>query len=109
MAHPVSRLETVAFVVFGNALKLALLRQSRRASLVFRESFRWVGVEGPVDSIGPDDAFPGFPEDSIAQLLREVFTAAGGQHDDWDEYDRVMAAERRAAIFLTPERITGNA
>ena len=75
----------------------------------WREILRWTGVEGPVDIIGPDDSFPNFPEDGIPQLLRDVFTAAGGTHDDWDEYDRVMAAERRAAILLTPERITGNA
>ena len=25
-----------------------------------------------------------------------------------DEYDRVMAEERRAAVFVTPERILGN-
>ena len=37
-------------------------------------------------------------------LLREIFTAAGGTHDDWDTYDRVMAEERRAAVLLTPER-----
>jgi len=109
MPHPVTKDQTVAFVVFGNAFKLSLFRRSQRASLVFRANFRWAGVEGPVDIIGPDDSFPNFPEDGIAQLLRDVFTAAGGTHDDWDEYDRVMAAERRAAIFLTPERITGNA
>jgi hypothetical protein len=37
-------------------------------------------------------------------LLREIFTAAGGAHDDWDTYDRVMAEERRTAVLLTPER-----
>ncbi len=108
MPHPTAGQETVAFVVFGTAFKLRLFRQSGRASLVFRAGFRWAGVEGPVDIIGPDDALPGFPPDQLPQLLRDVFTAAGGTHDDWDEYDRVMAAERRAAIFLTPERITGN-
>jgi hypothetical protein len=36
-----------------------------------------------------------------------VFVAAGGTHDDWDEYDRVMAEERRAAVLVTPTRIYG--
>jgi p-hydroxybenzoate 3-monooxygenase len=40
----------------------------------------------------------------IAQAPRAVFTGAGGTHDDWDEYDRVMAAERRTAILVTPDR-----
>ena len=44
----------------------------------------------------------------MPQLLRDVFTAAGGVHEDWDEYDRVMAAERRAAVFIHPTHsITG--
>jgi hypothetical protein len=37
-----------------------------------------------------------------------VFTAAGGTHDDWDEYDRVMAEEGRVAVLVDPARITSN-
>ncbi len=33
--------------------------------------------------------------EGLRLLLRNVFTSAGGQHDDWDEYDRVMAQHRR--------------
>ena len=51
----------------------------------------------------------GVPPQAIAGLLRDVFRAAGGSHDDWDEYDRVMADDRRAVVFVTPARITGNA
>lgn len=31
-------------------------------------------------------------------------SAAGGTHEDFDEYDRVMAAERRAAVLVRPTR-----
>jgi hypothetical protein len=41
-------------------------------------------------------------------LLREVFTAAGGTHDDWDTYDAVMRDERRAAVLIDPTRIYSN-
>jgi hypothetical protein len=41
-------------------------------------------------------------------LLRDVFTAAGGTHDDWPTYDRVMAEERRAAVMIAPERVYSN-
>ena len=41
-------------------------------------------------------------------LLREVFSAAGGIHDDWPTYDRVMAEERRAVVLVTPGRIYSN-
>jgi hypothetical protein len=41
-------------------------------------------------------------------LLREIFTAAGGTHDDWPTYDRVMAEERRVAVLVAPERVSGS-
>jgi len=75
---------------------------------VFRSGWQWVSVEGPVDMIGPDHPAAGFPPEGVPQLLRDIFTAAGGTHDDWPEYDRVMAEERRTAVFITPARITTN-
>ena len=41
------------------------------------------------------------------QELTGRYVAAGGDHDDWDEYDRVMAAERRTAVLVVPRRVTG--
>ncbi|MDP8949815.1 MAG: hypothetical protein M3N00_06170 [Actinomycetota bacterium] len=41
-------------------------------------------------------------------LLRDIFSAAGGTHEDFGEYDRVMAAERRAAVLVRPTRLTGS-
>jgi hypothetical protein len=43
----------------------------------------------------------------LAALLRTVFMAAGGTHDDWPTYDRIMAEERRTAVLVRPERIYG--
>jgi len=45
---------------------------------------------------------------NLPELLREVFRAAGGTHDDWPTYDRVMAEERRAVILIHPKRSYGN-
>jgi hypothetical protein len=39
-------------------------------------------------------------------LLREIFTAAGGTHDDFGAYDWVMAEERRVAVLINPARIS---
>jgi hypothetical protein len=36
-----------------------------------------------------------------------VFVGAGGTHDDWDTYDRVMREERRAAVLVAPTRVRG--
>ena len=108
LAHPVTGEPVVGFVAVGGTAKLANLRRHPRATLVFRAGWEWVAVAGPVDLAGPDDELPGLDPAGVPQLLRDVFHAAGGTHDDLDEYDRVMAAQRRAAVLMRPERITTN-
>jgi PPOX class probable F420-dependent enzyme len=106
--HPVTGVESVALVVRGNTVKLRHWRHTPKATVVFKSGWSWIGVEGATTVIGPDDPLDGFDPSGIPQLLRDVFTAAGGAHDHWDEYDRVMAAERRTAVFIEPGRITGS-
>jgi PPOX class probable F420-dependent enzyme len=106
--HPVTGAPVVGLVVRGDTRKAANLRRSPRATVAFRAGWDWATVEGPVDLAGPDDALAGFDPADGPELLRAVFRAAGGTHDDWDEYDRVMAAERRTAVLVTPERVYSN-
>jgi hypothetical protein len=106
--HPLTKEPTVAFVARGDAYKLRLLATAGRANAVFRAGWEWVSVEGPVDILGPDHPRPDFPREEIPQLLRDIFSAAGGTHDNWAEYDRIMAEERRTAVFISPARITTN-
>jgi hypothetical protein len=101
---PISGTPSVGAVVIGNAHKLAYIRQGGRACATFQQGFQWTAIEGPVRIIGPDDPAPGI---DVPTLLRDVFIAAGGTHDNWAEYDRVMAEERRAAVFIEPARVTG--
>jgi len=107
MDDPVDGTPSVAAVIRGDARKLPYLRRARRAAAVFTSGYEWVTVEGPTRIIGPDDPDAAFPMTELADLLRRVFAAAGGTHQDWDEYDRVMAAERRAAVFVHAARISG--
>ena len=107
MDHPVTGEGVVALVVRGNTVKLRHWRHTPRATIVFRSGWFWAGVEGTTSIIGPDDPYDGFDPSGVPQLLRDVFSAAGGTHEDWDEYDRVMAAEHRTAVFIHPTRITG--
>ena len=107
LAHPVSGDEVVGFVVRGAARKLEHLRREGRCAVTFRRSRKWIGVEGPAEVIGPDDHNPQLSAPAVAALLRNVFLAAGGSHDDWEEYDRVMLEERRAAVLVRPERLVG--
>jgi hypothetical protein len=64
-------------------------------------------VEGTSELIGPDDPADGIDADGLRLLLRAVFAGAGGSHDDWDTYDRVMREERRVAVLIEPTRVYG--
>ena len=105
---PVTGRPCVGLVVRGDARKLSHLRRAGRAAIVFRSGWEWVSVEGPVRVVGPDDQCDDLAPAARAKLLRDIFTAAGGTHDDWDTYDRVMAEERRTAVLVDPARITSN-
>ncbi|MCU1354455.1 MAG: putative pyridoxine/pyridoxamine 5-phosphate oxidase, partial [Acidimicrobiales bacterium] len=69
---------------------------------------QWAAVEGTAQIIGPDDRDPDVDAEALRLLLRSIFEAAGGTHDDWDAYDRAMADERRAAVLITPQRTYSN-
>jgi PPOX class probable F420-dependent enzyme len=108
LPHPVTGASVAAFVGRPATHKIAHLRRNPTATLLWRAGWAWVAVEGTVDLIGPDDPLEGVPTDQLPTLLRDVYAAAGGEHDDWAEYDRVMASERRMAVLLTPSRIYVN-
>ncbi|GAA4836861.1 PPOX class F420-dependent oxidoreductase [Actinomycetospora corticicola] len=105
LPHPVTGQDVLAFVTYGRA-KLGNLRRRPWTAVTARSGWRWGTVEGSVEIAGPDDPLPGV--DDVPALLRAVFTAAGGSHDDWDEFDATMARDRRAAVFVTPARVYSN-
>ena len=107
--HPLTGEPVVALVARAGTAKLTNLRRVPQATLVFRAGWQWVGVNGPVELVGPDDPLAGVDAERLRLLLREIYQAAGGHHPDLDEYDRAMAAERRTAVLLKPEHITGSA
>lgn len=106
--HPVTETPMVAFVSAGGTVKLAQLRSDPTIAVVIRVGWQWAAVEGSAELIGPDDPHPHVGEERLRLLLREVFSAAGGTHDDWDTYDRVMREERRTAVFVAPTRVYSN-
>jgi PPOX class probable F420-dependent enzyme len=108
VAHPVGGHAVAAFVARRGTRKVDHLRADARATLVWRAGWAWATVEGTVELCGPDDSLEGVDQERLRLLLREIFEAAGGEHEDWAEYDRVMAAERRAAVLVTPTRIYQN-
>ena len=108
MDNPVGTGHVVAFVAVGGARKLDNLRADRRVTVVVRAAWQWASVEGDATLIGPDDPHPDVDAEALRLLLRDIFTAAGGTHDDWDTYDRVMAEERRTAVIVAPRRVYAN-
>jgi len=108
LSHPVTGAQVVGLVARGEARKLRYLRARPRATVVLRAGWQWAAAEGPTELVGPDDGLDGIDAERLRVLLREIFVAAGGTHDDWDAYDRAMAEERRTAVLIGPERVYSN-
>jgi PPOX class probable F420-dependent enzyme len=108
LVHPLTGVPVVGLVAIGGSRKLHNLRADPRATIVARAGWRWATVEGAAEIIGPDDPHRDVDSETQRVLLQDIFRAAGGTHDDWDTYDRVMADERRAAVLLVPERTYSN-
>jgi PPOX class probable F420-dependent enzyme len=108
LPHPVTGDPVVAFVAAGGTRKLLHLRADPTIAVVVRAGWRWTTVEGRAELIGPDDPHPEVDAERLRLLLREVFEAAGGTHDDWDAYDRTMREERRTAVLVEPTRAYSN-
>jgi PPOX class probable F420-dependent enzyme len=111
LPHPETGEPVLGFTTYGK-VKLANLRARPQLAVTFRNGWQWATVEGRAELAGPDDSPPWLAStghaDQLRLLLRQVFTAAGGTHDDWDEYDRVMARERRAVVLVDPTRVYSN-
>jgi PPOX class probable F420-dependent enzyme len=108
LPHPASGQPSLGFTTYGK-VKLANLRARPQLAVTFKNGWQWATVEGIAELAGPDDAAPWLADgEQLRLLLREVFTAAGGTHDNWQEYDRVMAKERRAVVLIDPTRVYSN-
>ena len=95
----------MALVARGDTVKLRNLARNPHCTVltVQPDWRRFVTVEGQAELRTPDDT----DAEELRLLLRAVFTAAGGTHDNWEEFDRVMLEERRAAVLVTPDRVYG--
>ncbi|MGE3619416.1 MAG: pyridoxamine 5'-phosphate oxidase family protein [Acidimicrobiia bacterium] len=107
--HPLTKEPVVAFVGRPGTRKVEHLRARPAVTLSWRAGWAWTTVEGRAELIGPDDPAEGVDDLVLGELLREIYRAAGGgEHEDWTEYDRVVAAERRVAVLVAPARIYTN-
>jgi PPOX class probable F420-dependent enzyme len=107
LAHPVTGADVVGFVTYGRT-KLSNLRARPQLSVTFRAGWEWATAEGRAELVGPDDPSPDIDSEGVRLLLRAVFAAAGGTHDDWEAYDVAMAEQRRTAVLVSVSRLYGN-
>ena len=106
--HPLTGGTCVAFVSGSKAARLRHIDRGSQVTVNVRRGWVWSSATGPADLIRPESLPESIDEEQMRLLLREVFHAAGGVHDDLEEYDRAMAQEERVVVFVTPERILGN-
>jgi PPOX class probable F420-dependent enzyme len=108
LPHPATGEPALGFVTYGR-VKLSNLRARPQLAVAFRQGWQWATVEGRAELAGPDDPQPWLKSaEELSTLLRDIFTAAGGTHDDWDAYDRTMREQRRTAVLITPTRVYSN-
>ena len=108
ITHPRTGGDVLAVVTYGR-VKLANLRARPALAATFRSGWQWATVEGLAELAGPDDPAGWLGDaDQLRLLLRDIFTAAGGTHDDWDAYDAEMVRQRRTAVLITPTRVYSN-
>ena len=107
MRHPLVEHPVLGFVTYGK-VKLANLRARPQLTATFRSGWQWAAVEGYAELVGPDDPHAGIDAERLRLLLRQAFSAAGGRHDNWAEYDRVMIEQGRTLVLIEPTRIYGS-
>jgi len=109
LEHPVSKEPAVVVVALGGSKKLQHLARDPRAVVVFRDGPRWTAVRGEATIIGPDHPHPAVASDELPEYLRAAYrVAGGGEHPDWEEYDRAMAVDRRALVLVSLDHVYGN-
>ena len=100
--------EGVGFTTTEDRAKLHNLVRDSRCSLLVSKSDWWgyVVLEGRAKVMRRGES----DDDELRDALRGIYRSASGEeHPDWDDYDRAMAADRRAAIIVVPERVYGTA
>ncbi len=106
--NPLTGDECVALVSMGTAARLKHVRRGSEVTISVRRGWNWIAATGAADLIGPEDNVESVDPEALRLLLREIYQAAGGMHDDFDAYDTEMLKSRRAAVLVTPTRIIGN-
>ena len=98
-----------AFTTTDDRAKLRNLRRNPRCSLlVSHDNWRpYVVLEGQAQVLAADNT----DAEELKHALRDVYRSASGgkEHPNWDDYDRAMVEDKRAAVIVVPDRVYGTA
>ena len=89
----------------GNSAKVRNLRRDPRCTVMAVDT-NWRGyvvVEGQARLYD----YHNTDHEELRQMLREVYRACGGDHPDWEEYDRAMVEQDAVVALVSPERVYG--
>ena len=78
-----------------------LARDNRCTLLISSPDWRqYIVIEGHAKIYHPELSDP----EELRLLLRDIYTSASGKdHPNWEEFDRVMVADRRVGIIVESE------
>ena len=96
----------VGFTTTEDRAKLRNLVRESRCSLLVSKSDWWgyIVLEGHAKVLRRGES----DDDELRDALRGIYRAASGQeHPDWEEYDRAMIEDRRAAVIVVPDHVYG--
>ena len=108
LPHPTTQKLCVAFVSAGGAARLKHIERGSQVTVAIRREWKWVSASGKANLFGPEHLPENVAPEQLRILLRDVFISAGGVHDDFEEYDKVMASEKRVVVCVEVEQIRGN-
>jgi len=91
----------IGFTTSGHTVKEYNLKHNPACTITIHHGPYWITAEGRAHLYSWDQTDP----ETMRRLLRELYVIAGGTHDDWETYDRVVREEQRAAVVMVPERI----
>jgi PPOX class probable F420-dependent enzyme len=80
----------------GAAKVLNIKRDPRVSICALNDNFfgKWAQVDGTASIIALPEAMA---------VLRWVYSRIGGEHPDWDEFERDMVAQRRVIVAISAE------
>jgi PPOX class probable F420-dependent enzyme len=105
VVHHVDDAGVVRISITATRAKYANLRREPWAALHVTQPDFWayVVVEGAADLAPVSEA----PDDPTVDELVSLYRSLSGEHPDWDDYRRVMVADRRTVVRLHADRAYG--